>query len=86
MMTCLADIAVTAPLYRTPPHEIAISQIGMRVFDLEWMLQYLRSFYRLGTNRPDGFSKCAIGPAGYRGSMERFGPPNNFKANVAASR
>ena len=23
----------------------------------EWMIKYLESFYRLGTNRPDGFSK-----------------------------
>lgn len=73
----LADMAVSAPLYETRPHEITISQISnapltleflfeerVKDFDLarrspspEWMVRYLESFYRLGTNRPDGFSK-----------------------------
>jgi hypothetical protein len=73
----LAEIAATAPLYETRPHEITISQISnapltleflfeerVKDFDLarrspspEWMVRYLESFYRLGTNRPDGFSK-----------------------------
>jgi hypothetical protein len=72
----LAEMAVTAPLYETRPHEITISQISnapltfefifeervedfdpvKRVPSPDWMLKYLDSFYRLGTNRPDGFS------------------------------
>jgi hypothetical protein len=29
----------------------------LRAPSLEWMLNYLESFYRLGTNRPDGFAR-----------------------------
>jgi len=31
--------------------------IARRLPSAEWMIKYLESFYRLGTNRPDGFSK-----------------------------
>jgi hypothetical protein len=31
--------------------------VARRSPSAEWMIQYLESFYRLGTNRPDGFSK-----------------------------
>ena len=31
--------------------------IARRSPSAEWMIEYLESFYRLGTNRPDGFSK-----------------------------
>jgi hypothetical protein len=31
--------------------------IARRSPSAEWMIKYLESFYRLGTNRPDGFSK-----------------------------
>ena len=31
--------------------------VARRSPSAEWMIKYLESFYRLGTNRPDGFSK-----------------------------
>jgi hypothetical protein len=31
--------------------------VGRRSPSAEWMINYLESFYRLGTNRPEGFSK-----------------------------
>jgi hypothetical protein len=31
--------------------------VARRSPSAEWMIEYLESFYRLGTNRPDGFSK-----------------------------
>ena len=31
--------------------------VDLRSPSREWLLNYLESFYRLGTNRPDGFSK-----------------------------
>src|SRR5260370_16769303 len=31
--------------------------VALRSPSAEWMIKYLESFYRLGTNRPDGFSK-----------------------------
>jgi hypothetical protein len=31
--------------------------VAQRSPSTEWMIKYLESFYRLGTNRPDGFSK-----------------------------
>ena len=32
-------------------------EVARRSPSAEWMIKYLESFYRLGTNRPDGFSK-----------------------------
>jgi hypothetical protein len=63
----------TAPLYETRPNVVTISQASdsppeeyfdpvLRLPSAEWWSNYLQSYYRLGTNRPDGFHLDALQP------------------------